>query len=132
MTVILAHDAPDAVPVFLLMRLILWLVLHVLHPLGSVRSRNFMFGSQSGPLRDFAAQLLTQALGVIGVNLCIIAPARDGHIREPAVDEVLVGVLRVHVNKHPVGRRALAAVAGHGIAVVDMRVLANFELHVPS
>ena len=38
-------------------------------------------------------------------------------------------MLGVHVHQHAVGGGTLAAVAGDGVAVIDMRVLSDVELH---
>ena len=40
-----------------------------------------------------------------------------------------MGLFGVHVHQHPVGGGSLAAVAGDGIAVFDVRVLPGVELH---
>ena len=40
-----------------------------------------------------------------------------------------MGLLGVHVYEHAVGGGPLAAMAGDGIAVIDMRVLPDVELH---
>ena len=43
-------------------------------------------------LRDIPAERLAGGLSIIGVNLRIVAPARDGHLGQPSVDELLVGL----------------------------------------
>ena len=45
------------------------------------------------------------------------------------LSELVVGLFGVHVHQHAVGGGSLAAVAGDGIAVIDMRVLPDVELH---
>jgi len=42
-----------------------------------------------------------------------------------------VGLFSVHVHQHAVGGGSLAAVAGDGISVIDMRVFPDVELHIP-
>jgi hypothetical protein len=41
-----------------------------------------------------------------------------------------VGLFGVHVHQHAVGGGSLAAVAGDGIAVVDMRMVSDVELDI--
>jgi hypothetical protein len=41
-----------------------------------------------------------------------------------------VGLFGVHVHQHTIGGGSQAAVAGDGIAVIDMRVLADVEMHI--
>ena len=81
-------------------------------------------------LRHFAAQPFGQSAGVVGVNLCIVPGARKSDIAEALVDQLFrVPPFRRNMNDHAVHRLALARVAGHGIAVVEVCVLAQVEAH---
>ncbi len=42
-----------------------------------------------------------------------------------------MGLFGVHVHQHPVSGGSLAAVTDDRIAVVEMRMLADMELHLP-
>ncbi len=122
----------DTVAVSLLMGMALVLALQVPQRFASVRAREFMVGSRGHSLRNVAAQLFAQFFRVIPVNLRIVAPGRHRHISQSRVDELLVGLLGIHVHQNAIGGGSLAAVAGDGIAVVEMRMLADIELYVPS
>ncbi len=69
---------------------------------------------------------------VVGVELRVVAPPRHGHIRQPAVDELFSCLFGVHLNKYAVGGLSLAAMAGDGVAVVEMRVLFDVEYDGPT
>ena len=62
-----------------------------------------------------------------GVELRVVASPRHGHIRQPAVNELFSCLLGIHVNKYAVGGLSLAAMARHGIAVVEMQILFYVE-----
>jgi len=50
-------------------------------------------------------------------------------MRQTRIDNFVAGVLGVHVHQHPVGGGFLAAVAGNCIAIIDVRVILDVELH---
>jgi hypothetical protein len=51
---------------------------------------------------------------------------RTGYVREVVVDQRLA-FLSVHVDWHSIRGLALAAVAGHSVTIVNMRVLVDVE-----
>jgi integrase/recombinase XerD len=68
-------------------------------------------------VRHVARELLGKLAFVVCVDLCIVASPRNGHVRQPAIDELFSCLFGVHVDKHAVGGLSLAAVARHCIAV---------------
>ena len=60
-----------------------------------------MLGFQCGMLRNVPAQLFAQSPHVVGVYLRIVPPARDGDIRQPRIDKLVVGLFGVHVQDYP-------------------------------
>lgn len=58
--------------------------------------------------------------------------ARDGDIGHAVVEQVFRAQLRVHMDQHPLGGLPLAGVAGHGITVVEMRMLLRIEVDTAS
>ena len=77
-------------------------------------------------LRHVAAEIACQFAFVVGIDLGVILPARDGHVSHAAIDQLLA-FLRVHVDQHALSSLALAAVAGHCVTVIEMRMLADIE-----
>jgi hypothetical protein len=63
---------------------------------------------------------------VIGVDLSVEACARDGNVCEAGVEQVWVDA-GIAVNENAFGGKALGAVTGDGIAVVEMTMLAGIE-----
>jgi len=70
-----------------------------------------------------AVECLRQRRWIVGINLGVIASTRDRNVGHAAVEQILRAQLGVHVNQDTVGSLALAGVAGHGITVVEMRML---------
>ena len=64
-------------------------------------------------------------------NLCIVAPPRDGHVCHPSVNEVRA-FFGVRLDQYTIGSLALAAMVGDRIAVLEMRVIFEMELHQPA
>lgn len=62
----------------------------------------------------------------------VIAPARHGHVCQPAIDEFLSRLLCVHMDEDAVGGLALAAVTGDCVAVVDVWILSDVECDGPA
>src|SRR5580698_4483302 len=80
-----------------------------------------------------AAEFLSERLCVVRINLCVIASTRDSDIGHAAVEQILSAQLRVHVNQDTVGSLSLAGVAGHGIPMIEMRMLVRIEFnHTPT
>ena len=68
----------------------------------------------------------TEFRHVVSKEYGIVAGARDGNIGKARVEQVWVNA-GVGVNEDALGGEALGAVAGDGIAVVEMRMLAGVE-----
>ena len=68
----------------------------------------------------------TEFRHVVGKQYGIVAGARDGNVGKARVEQVRVNA-GVGVNEDALGGKALRAVAGDGIAVVEMRMLAGVE-----
>src|SRR5260370_30250729 len=75
-----------------------------------------------------AAEFLPERLCVVRINLRVIASTRDRNVCHAAVEQILSAQLGVHVNEDTVGSLSLAGVAGHGITVVEMRMLVRIKL----
>ena len=68
------------------------------------------------------AEILAQRGGMIGIDPHIDAGAGYGNIREPRPDEV--GMHRsIDMDQYPVGGKALGAVAGDRISMVEVAVV---------
>jgi hypothetical protein len=80
-----------------------------------------------GRMGHIAAEFLPERLCVVRINLRVIASTRDRNIGHAAVEQILSAQLGVHVNEDTVGSLSLAGVAGHGIAMIEMRMLARVE-----
>src|SRR5208337_3289180 len=80
-----------------------------------------------GGMGHVAAEFLPQRRYIVRVNLRVIASTRDRDIGHAAVEQILSSQLGVHVNQDTVGSLSLAGVAGHCIAMVEMRMLARIE-----
>jgi hypothetical protein len=63
---------------------------------------------------------------VIGIDLSVVAGARDGNVGEAGVEQVRVDAV-IAVNEDPFGGQALRTVTGDGVAVVEMTMLVGFE-----
>src|ERR1019366_4080232 len=76
---------------------------------------------------NVAAEFLPERLCVVRKNLGVIASTRDSDIGHAAVEQILSAQLGVYVNQDTVGSLPLAGVAGHGIAMIEMQMLAGVE-----
>ena len=85
-----------------------------------------MLDFQRRSLADFGAKLPCQLRSVIGEHRCFVAGAGDGDIRETGVEQVRMDS-GVGVDEHPLGGEALSAVAGYGVAVIEMPVIRGIE-----
>lgn len=81
-------------------------------------------GRECAGLRRVATQDVRQRLSVVGVNVGVVATARDGDRREAVVDELLPGACTIEVHEDAIRRLPLAAVARHGIPVIHVGVAA--------
>jgi hypothetical protein len=70
----------------------------------------------------------SDALG-LGVNLGVVSPSRNGHVRQAPVHELLSRSIHVDVHEHSVGGLSLAAVARDGVAVIQVGIGAEVEGH---
>src|SRR5580698_9444999 len=80
----------------------------------------------SRTLGNLATQPLAKLGSVIGIDLSVEACARDGNVGEAGVEQVWVGA-GIPVNEHVFGGKALGAVTGDGVAVVEMTMLGGVE-----
>src|SRR5579863_8469900 len=80
----------------------------------------------SRTLGNLATQLLAKIGGVIGIDLSVQACARDGNVGEAGVEQVWVDA-GIAVNEDAFGGKALGAVTGNGVAVVEMTMLVGVE-----
>jgi len=62
-----------------------------------------------------------QLLPVAGKDLRVIRSARNGDVGHAIVEQVFRA--KTNINEHPVGGLSVASVTGHGIAVIQMRML---------
>ena len=86
-----------------------------------------------GETRDVATEFLSQNGCIARINLRAIASARDRYIGHADIEQTLSAQLSVHMNLDPVCCLSLAGVAGHCIAMIQMRMLARVELdHAPT
>ena len=65
---------------------------------------------------------------VVGEDYGIVAGARDGNVGKSRVEQIWVNA-GVGVNEDALGGKPLRAVAGDGIAVVEVRMLAGIEFN---
>src|ERR1035437_1591963 len=80
-----------------------------------------------GRMGHVARESLAESRGIVCINLRVIASTRDSDIGHAAVEQILGAQLGVHVNQDAVGSLSLAGVAGHGIAMVEMRMFVRIE-----
>ncbi len=83
-------------------------------------------------MRDVSRELSGKLAFVVCVDVGIVASARHRHIRQTPIHQFFARLLGVNVNKHAVGGLSLAAVACHGIAVIEMRIVLDVERDGPS
>ena len=98
--------------------------------------RNLLLGlhfwRQGAPVRDIPAECHTQLLTVIGKKLRIVCPTRNSNVSHAVVEQVFGSKLCVDVDQHAISSLALAGMAGHGVAMIEMRMLTRIELHFPA
>ena len=85
------------------------------------------FFLKGGGVRDIATQLVAKRFRVVGEYVSILPSPRNRHIGHTVVDEALVGMFGIHVDQNTVRRFSLAAVAGHGIAEIQVGMLPQIE-----
>ena len=82
---------------------------------------------QGGGLRDIGSELGAQFRHVVGEERGLVAGARDGDVAEAGVEQVRVDA-GVGVDEDAFSGESLGAMAGDGVAVVEMTMLAWVEL----
>jgi hypothetical protein len=82
---------------------------------------------QGGGLRDIGSELGAEFCHVVGEERGLVAGAGDGDVGEAGVEQVRVDA-GIGVNEDAFGGKALGAVTGDGVAVVEMTMLAGVEL----
>ena len=85
-----------------------------------------MIDFQSGCLRDLGSQLGPEFCQVVSEERGLVASARDGDVGEAGVEQVRVDTC-IGVNEDAFGGKALGAVTGDGVAVVEMTMLVGVE-----
>src|SRR6204780_4556442 len=80
----------------------------------------------SRTLGNLATQSLAKLGSVIGIDLSVEACARDGNVGEAGVEQVRVDA-GIAVNEDAFGGKALGAVTGNGVAVIEMTMLVGVE-----
>ena len=83
-----------------------------------------MIDFQGGGLRDIGSELGAEFCHVVGEERGFMAGAGDGDVGEAGVEQVRVDA-RISVNEDAFGGKALGAVTGDGVAVVEMTMLAG-------
>jgi hypothetical protein len=78
-------------------------------------------------MRDVAIEGGGELCLIVGVDLGIVAAARDRDVRQTLIHELFSGSLQVDVHEDAVGRLSLAAVTRDGVAVVQVGVDADVE-----
>jgi len=81
-----------------------------------------------GEMGHVATEFLPERCCIVRINLRVIASTRDRDIGHAAVEQILSAQLGVHVNQDTVGSLSLARVAGHGITMIEMQMLAQVEV----
>ena len=82
---------------------------------------------QGGCFRDIGSELGSELYLVVGEKRGLVASAGDGDVGEAFVKQVGMDA-GIGVNEDALGGESLGAVAGDGIAVVEMTMLAGVEL----
>jgi hypothetical protein len=85
------------------------------------------FFLKGGGVRYIAAQLVTKRFRVVGEYVSVFPCSRNRYIGHAVIDEALVGMFGIHVDQNTVSRFSLAAVAGHGIAEIQVGMLPQIE-----
>src|ERR1700683_1694673 len=92
---------------------------------GILRSQ-LLFHFGCGTLQTFATETTGKLASVICIDVGIVLSPRDGYVREAVVDQQLA-FLGVHVDQHSIRGLPLAAVTGHRVTIVKVRVLPYVE-----
>ena len=82
---------------------------------------------ESRGLGDIRTELRAELGHVVGEEGGLVAGARDGDVTETRVEKVRVDA-GIGVDQDALGGETLRAVAGDGVAVVEVAILAGAEL----
>ena len=85
-----------------------------------------MIDFQGGGLRNFGSELGAEFCHVVGEERGLVAGAGDGDVAEARVEQVWVDA-GIAVNEDAFGGKALGAVTGNGVAVVEMTMLVGIK-----
>ena len=86
-----------------------------------------MIDLQGRGLRDIGSELRTQFRHVVGEERGLVAGAGDGDVAEAGVEQIRVDA-GIGVNEDAVAGKALGAVTGNGVAVVEMTMISGAKL----
>ena len=81
---------------------------------------------QGGGFRDIGSELRAEFFHIVGEERGLVAGAGDGNVAEAGVEQVRVNA-GVGVNENAFGGKALGAVTGDGIAVVEMTMISGVK-----
>ena len=87
-----------------------------------LRRSQLLFHFGRCTLRTFATETTGKLAPVICVDVGVVLSPRNGCVREAVVDQQLA-FLGVHVDQLSIRGLPLAAVAGHCVAIIEMRIL---------
>ena len=85
---------------------------------------------QSRGLRHISSELWAKFCHVVGEERGLVAGAGDGDVAEAGVEQVRVDA-GIGVDEDAFGCESLGAVAGDGVAVVEMSMVTGVELDLP-
>jgi hypothetical protein len=78
-------------------------------------------------VRNISVQPSGKLSLVVRIDLGVIPSTGYSDVCQPAIDELFSSLGRVHMDKNSVSGLSLTAVARHGVAVIEMRILSNIE-----
>jgi len=85
---------------------------------------------EGGRLRNIGSELRSKLGHVVGKECRLVASAREGDVAKAGVEQVRVNT-GISMNENALGGETLGAMAGNGISVVEVAVLAGVELNLP-
>lgn len=100
------------------------------HHSDSLNNRWRLADFEGGSLRDIGSELRSEFSHVVGEECCLMAGAREGDVAETGVKKIRMDA-GIGVDEDTLGGETLRAVAGDGISVVKVAVLAGVELNLP-
>jgi hypothetical protein len=91
-----------------------------------LRHRQFLFHFGCCALRTFATETTAKFASVICVDVGVVLSPRNGDVREAVVDQQFA-FIGVHMDQDSIRSLPLAAVAGHCVTIVKVRMLVDVE-----